>query len=80
MCNLLEKDVPFNFNEECLNSFEILKKKLTTAHIITTPDWNEPFEMKCDASDFAVRAVLGQRKNNMFHVVYYLVKPLMMLS
>ena len=71
LCNLLEKDVPFKFDEECLTAFEILKKKLTTA-----PDWSEPFEMMCDTSDFAVGAVLGQRKNNVFHVVYYSSKTL----
>ena len=53
-----------------------MKKKLTTAPIITAPDWSKPFEMMCDASDFTVGAVLGQRKNNVFHVVYYSSKTL----
>nr|XP_017248025.1 PREDICTED: uncharacterized protein LOC108219212 [Daucus carota subsp. sativus] len=76
LCNLLEKDVPFKFDGECLAAFETLKKKLTTAPVITAPDWNEPFEMMCDASDYAVGAVLGQRKNNIFHVIYYASKTL----
>ncbi|XP_074377771.1 uncharacterized protein LOC141719295 [Apium graveolens] len=76
LCNLLEKDVPFKFDEECLNAFEILKKKLTTTLSITVPDWSEPFEMMCDASDFAFGVVLGQRKNNVFHVIYYSSKTL----
>ncbi|KAL8125986.1 hypothetical protein AgCh_013323 [Apium graveolens] len=76
LCNLLEKDVPFKFDDECLAAFERLKKSLITKPVITAPDWNEPFEMMCDASDYAVGAVLGQRKNNIFHVVYYASKTL----
>ncbi|XP_074374633.1 uncharacterized protein LOC141715045 [Apium graveolens] len=64
-----KKDVPFKFDEEYVAAFERLKKSLTTTPIITAPDWNEPFEMLCDASDFAVGAVLGQRKKNIFHFV-----------
>ncbi|GKA27894.1 reverse transcriptase domain-containing protein [Tanacetum coccineum] len=41
-------------------AFEILKMKLTQAPILIAPDWDLPFEIMCDASDFAVRAVLGQ--------------------
>ncbi|XP_074336832.1 uncharacterized protein LOC141674003 [Apium graveolens] len=70
------RDVPFKFDQECLASFEILKKKLTTTPFITAPNWGEPFEMMCDASDFAVGAVLGQRKKNIFHVIYYASKTL----
>nr|GEY40570.1 hypothetical protein [Tanacetum cinerariifolium] len=45
---------------ECINDFETLKKKLTEAPILVVPDWNLPFELMCDASDFAIGAVLGQ--------------------
>ena len=47
LCNLLEKDVPFKFDDECLAAFETLKKSLITVPVITVPDWNEPFEMMC---------------------------------
>jgi hypothetical protein len=76
LCTLLEKDTPFRFSKECLSAFEHLKTKLTSAPVITAPNWEEPFEMMCDASDFAVGAVLGQRKSNVFHVVYYASKTL----
>ena len=41
-----------------MNAFELLKKKLTSAPIVVAPDWNLPFELMCDASNFAVGAVL----------------------
>ncbi|GJW27336.1 reverse transcriptase domain-containing protein [Tanacetum coccineum] len=55
---LLEKDTPFEFNDECQKTFELLKEKLTCAPVIISPNWNLPFELMCDASDFAVGAVL----------------------
>ena len=71
LSNLLIQGVPFEFNEPCMNVFELLKKKLTSAPIVVTLDWNLPFELMCDASDFTVRAVLGQRKEKVFYAVYY---------
>ncbi|GJW12661.1 reverse transcriptase domain-containing protein [Tanacetum coccineum] len=64
MTHLLEKDTPFIFSKECVESFNILKKKLTEAPILVAPDWDLPFEIICDASDYAVGAVLGQRAEN----------------
>ncbi|GJT48176.1 reverse transcriptase domain-containing protein [Tanacetum coccineum] len=55
---LISKDTPFNFNDECQKAFEILKEKLTCAPVIVSPNWNLPFELMCDASDFTVGAVL----------------------
>ena len=59
----MAKDVPFEFDDACLKSFEILKKALTSAPIIQPPDWSLPFEIMCDASDYAVGAVSGQIKD-----------------
>ncbi|GJZ72409.1 reverse transcriptase domain-containing protein [Tanacetum coccineum] len=56
---LLEKDTPFEFNDECQKAFKILKEKLTCAPVIVSPNWNLPCELMCDASDFAVGAVLS---------------------
>ncbi|KAK1632103.1 hypothetical protein QYE76_006418 [Lolium multiflorum] len=61
LTNLLQKDVPFVFDDDCKEAFETLKKALTTAPVVEPPDWNLPFEIMCDASDFAVGTVLGQR-------------------
>ncbi|XP_022007536.1 uncharacterized protein LOC110906766 [Helianthus annuus] len=76
MTRLLEKDVPFIFDEECLHEFEFLKEKLVSAPILVSPDWSLPFELTCDASDYAVGAVLGQRREKHFHPIYYASKTL----
>nr|GEV19579.1 DNA-directed DNA polymerase [Tanacetum cinerariifolium] len=65
MTHLLEKETPFVFSKECINAFDTLKKKITEASILVVPDWNLPFELMCDASDFAIGAVLGQRSENL---------------
>nr|GEV68677.1 reverse transcriptase domain-containing protein [Tanacetum cinerariifolium] len=65
MTHLLKKDTPFVFSEDCIDAFKTLKKKLTEAPILVVPDWNLPFELMCDASDFAIGAVLGQRTENL---------------
>ncbi|KAK1692225.1 hypothetical protein QYE76_008922 [Lolium multiflorum] len=54
LTNLLQKDVPFVFDDDCKEAFETLKKALTTAPIVEPPDWNLPFEIMCDASDFSL--------------------------
>ncbi|GJS91524.1 reverse transcriptase domain-containing protein [Tanacetum coccineum] len=76
MTHLLEKDTPFVFSDECLASFKILKKRLTEAPILVSPDWDLPFELMCDASDYAVGAVLGQRKDKYFRPIHYASKTL----
>ncbi|GKA77947.1 reverse transcriptase domain-containing protein [Tanacetum coccineum] len=57
--DLLKKDTPFEFDDECQNAFESLKEKLTCAPVIVSPNWNLLFELMCDASDFVVGAVLA---------------------
>ncbi|GJT46873.1 reverse transcriptase domain-containing protein [Tanacetum coccineum] len=59
MTHLLEKETPFYFSKECIEAFNTLKENLTEAPILIAPDWNKPFELMCDASDFALGAVLG---------------------
>ncbi|GKB50217.1 reverse transcriptase domain-containing protein [Tanacetum coccineum] len=58
LTKLLEKDTLFEFDDECQKVFKLLKEKLTCAPVIVSPNWNLPFELMCDASDFAVGAVL----------------------
>ncbi|GJS76785.1 reverse transcriptase domain-containing protein [Tanacetum coccineum] len=61
MTHLLEKNTPFIFSEDCILAFQTLKKKLTEAPILIAPNWDQPFEIMCDVSDYAIGAVLGQR-------------------
>ncbi|KAK1616637.1 hypothetical protein QYE76_022154 [Lolium multiflorum] len=76
LTNVLQKDVPFVFDDDCKEAFETLKKALTTAPVVEPPDWNLPFEIMCDASDFAVGAVLGQRVDKKLNVIHYASKTL----
>ncbi|CAN6707265.1 unnamed protein product [Malus baccata var. baccata] len=76
LCRLLQKDVAFDFNKECEKAFNHLKEMITSAPIIVTPDWSFPFELMCDASDYALGAVLGQRKEKRPHVIYYASRTL----
>ncbi|GJZ13655.1 reverse transcriptase domain-containing protein [Tanacetum coccineum] len=76
MTHLLEKETPFVFSKDCIDAFQTLKKKLTEAPILVVPDWNLPFELMCDASDFAIGAVLGQRKMKHFQPIHYASKTM----
>ncbi|GJX37509.1 reverse transcriptase domain-containing protein [Tanacetum coccineum] len=76
MTHLLEKETLFVFSKECIEAFNILKKKLTEAPILVAPDWDLPFEIMCDASDYAVGAVLGQRKTKHFQPIHYASKTM----
>jgi len=76
LTNLLAKDAPFNFDEECLVAFYTLKKALISAPIIQPPDWKLPFEIMCDASDYAVGAVLGQCIDKHHYAISYASKML----
>ncbi|XP_075077572.1 uncharacterized protein LOC107809821 [Nicotiana tabacum] len=71
LCRLLEKDTSFKFDDACLKAFDELKRRLVTAPIIIAPDWKLPFELMCDASDIAIGAVLGQRKEKIFCSIHY---------
>nr|GEW60212.1 reverse transcriptase domain-containing protein [Tanacetum cinerariifolium] len=69
-------EVPLYGQRDCIDAFEILKKKLTKAPILVVPDWNLPFELMCDASDFAIGAVLRQRKMKHFQPLHYASKTM----
>nr|GEU75514.1 reverse transcriptase domain-containing protein [Tanacetum cinerariifolium] len=71
MTCLLEKDTPFIFSKDYVEAFQTLKRKLTEAPILIAPDWDMPFELMCDASDFAIGAVLGQCQEKHFRPIHY---------
>nr|GEU58896.1 hypothetical protein [Tanacetum cinerariifolium] len=76
MTHLLEKETPFVFSKECIDAFNTLKKKLAKAPILVVLDWNLPFELMCDANDYAIGAVLGQRKTKHFQPIHYASKKM----
>jgi hypothetical protein len=59
LCNLLAKETPFIFDEECMKAFGALKKTLMSTPIIRPPNWGVSFKIMCNASNYAVRAMLG---------------------
>nr|GEX57546.1 reverse transcriptase domain-containing protein [Tanacetum cinerariifolium] len=72
MTRLLEKDTLFFFSKECVEAFQTLKKKLTEAPILIAPDWDLPFELMCNASDFDI----GKRQKKHFRPIYYASKTM----
>ncbi|GJZ30443.1 reverse transcriptase domain-containing protein, partial [Tanacetum coccineum] len=76
LTKLLEKDTPFEFDDECQKAFELLKENLTCAPVILSPNWNLPLELMCDASDFIVGAILGLKDGINFHPIYFTSKTL----
>jgi len=76
LSNLLTKDNIIEWTKHCEEAFVKLKNLLTSAPVIQPPDWSLPFEIMCDASDYAVGAVLGQRKDKKPYVIYHASKTL----
>ena len=71
LCRLLEKDANIDFDKLCKAAFDEIKSRLVTTPIMVTPDWNKEFEIMCDASDYAMGAVFGQRTRKIFKAIYY---------
>ena len=67
---MLEKDAKFEFDDSYLFAFKELKSRLVIAPIMATPNWNKVFEIMCDASDYVMGVVLGQRIDKTFRSIY----------
>nr|GFA48823.1 reverse transcriptase domain-containing protein [Tanacetum cinerariifolium] len=76
MTRFLEKHTPLFFSTKCVEAFQTLKKKMNEAPILVSPDWDLPFELMCDASDFAIGAVLRKRKANHFQPIHHASKTM----
>ena len=76
LSNLLVQGKPFEFHAQCVRAFSVLKDKLVSAPIVVAPDWAFPFELMCDTSDYASGAVLGQKRERIFQVIYYACRTL----
>ena len=76
LTTLLCRDKDFIINEEGKRAFRMLNQALIEAPILQSPNWDLPFEIMCDASDYAVGAVLGQRLNKKPTAICYASKTL----
>ena len=68
LSSFLVQGTPFDFDDQCVQAFSILKDRLVSAPIVVALDWDLPFELMCDASDYAIGAVLGQQRERIFQV------------
>nr|GFB13104.1 reverse transcriptase domain-containing protein [Tanacetum cinerariifolium] len=71
MTHLLEKNSPFIFSNECIQAF-----RTTEAPILIAPNWDQPFELMYDASDYVVGVILGQRIEKHFRLIHYASKTM----
>nr|GEX75563.1 reverse transcriptase domain-containing protein [Tanacetum cinerariifolium] len=71
-----QKRNPLIFSKECVEAFQTLKRKLTEAPILIAPDWDMPFEIMCDANEFAIGSVLGQHQDKHFRPIHYASKTM----
>ncbi|RVW63985.1 Retrovirus-related Pol polyprotein from transposon 297 [Vitis vinifera] len=70
----LEDDAKFEWDDKCQRSFELLKQFLTSAPIVRAPNWELPFEVMCDSSDYAIGLFWDKEKMELLAVVYALDK------
>ena len=74
LCKFLDKDAKFEFDEACKSAFKNINARLIIALIMETLEWSKNFEIMCDANDYAMGAVLGQRTEKIFRAIYYASK------
>ena len=80
LSNLLVQGTSFEFDDQCTQAFLFLKEKSVSAPIVVTPNWDLPFELMCDASDYAIGVVMGQKRERTFQVIYYSSRTLKMCN
>ena len=72
----LQKDVDFVLDQPCREAFEELRRRLTSSPIMQPPNWELPFELMCDASNYALGLVLSQRADRLSYVIDYASRTL----
>ena len=76
LSNFLVQGTPFDFDEQCVQAFSILKDKLVSAPIVVATNWDLSFELMCDANDYVIGVVLGQKRDRIFQVIHYASRTL----
>lgn len=74
--NLLRKSVKFCWSSECAEAFTRIKEQLISAPVMTCPNFDLPFQVQTDASDFGLGAVLTQTIDGNEHVISYISRSL----
>ena len=76
LSSLLVQGTPFDFDEQCVQVFSVLKDRLASAPIVVALNWDLPFKLMCDTSDYAIKAMLGQKRERIFQVIHYASRTL----
>ncbi|GKC02036.1 reverse transcriptase domain-containing protein [Tanacetum coccineum] len=76
MTHHLENNTPFIFSKIALSAYSNIKKEVNRSSQISLSEWDQPFEIMCDASDYAIGAVLGQRIEKHFRPIHYASKTM----
>ena len=70
------KDVPFIWGPNEQELFETLRNLLREEPILIPPDMDKHFFISCDASDYAISAILEQEKDEKIHPCPYASRTL----
>lgn len=76
LTRLTQKNYPFNWDEECEHALEKVKEHLVSAPILACPNFDLPFVIETDASNYGLGAVLTQQQEDGEKVICYLSRSL----
>ncbi len=64
MYKLLKKDIQYQWDEACEQSFQWMKTSLTMLLVLIVPNWTKEFHGHIDASNYAIGVMLAQNPND----------------
>ena len=64
LTNLLRKNQSYQWDHNCQNAFTKIKTLLLSVPVLVTPDYDKPFKLHVDASDYGAGAVLLQESSS----------------
>lgn len=76
LTDLLRKSRNFDWTQDCTEAWNVLKNYLTTAPVLTCPNFGYEFSIQCDSSNFGIGTVLTQEIDGKEHVICYLSRSL----
>jgi hypothetical protein len=59
--NLIKKEIPWNWTTECNMAFETLRQTMITSLVLMLLDYEKPFTLITDASDYTIGTILEQK-------------------